>query len=189
MKVPLVLARFSWGCWGVPPNRTSRRLRIGRRRRLGRKREQDLKAGLAAFRLDLRYFGPQDKPFYQLTLSTQPVPQLASDPFHPFVAIDRAQAEKIVALLASDGYLDRAVDELSQDITLRVPKGPTYYLVVQAQDNGVINVRMHEDLGWLPKLLDRLDALKKVLDPKPAAALDTLITRLGPRREGQADKK
>jgi len=156
---------------------------------LGRKREQDLKAGLAAFRLDLKYFGPQDKPFYQLTLSTQPVPQLASDPFHPLLVIDRAQAEKIVALLAGDGYLDRAVDELSQDITLRAPQGPTYYLNVQAQEDGIISVQMHEDLGWLPKLFDRLDALKKVLDPKPAAALDTLITRLGPRREGQAEQK
>ena len=53
-------------------------------------REKQLTAGLANFRLSLSYIGPQDKPFYQLTLSVQPIPQLASNPFHPFVVIERA---------------------------------------------------------------------------------------------------
>ncbi len=91
------------------------------------KREKQLKAGLANFRLDLAYIGPQDKPFYQLTLSVQPTRQLASDPFHPYVVIDRAEAEKIVGHLASDGFLDRAVDDLNQDITLRAPMGRSIF--------------------------------------------------------------
>ncbi len=51
-------------------------------------------------------------------------------------------------------------------------------------------MQLHEDLGWGPKLLDRLEALKKVLDPKPAAALETLLGRLGvQRRESNTDSK
>ena len=86
--------------------------------------------------------------------------------------------------------MDRAVDDLHSQITLQTPKGPTYFLTVRADENGIVPVQLHEDLGWVPKLFDRLDALKKVLDPKPAAALDTLLGRLsGLRREAQSDRK
>jgi hypothetical protein len=153
-------------------------------------REKQLKAGIAGFQLELTYIGPQDKPFYNLTLSVQPVAQLASDPFHPIVQIDQAQAEKIVRQLAADGFLDRAIDDQKQDITLRAPKGPTYFLTVRAQDPTFGRMQWHEDLGWNGKMLDRLDSLKNVLDPKPAAALDLLLGRLGgQRREWKQESK
>jgi hypothetical protein len=147
------------------------------------KRAKELRAGVAGFQLSLNYFGPQDKPFYKLTLSVRAVEQLAIDPFHPMVEIDEAQAEKIIKALLADGFLDRAQDDRVQDITLRAPKGPTYVMTVRADTPEFGLVQFHEDLGWNLEMLERLDSLKSVLGQKPQAGLDSLLGRLAGQRQ------
>ena len=55
---------------------------------------------------------------------------------------------------------------------------------MRAEDPQFSRVQWHQDLGWDSKMLERLDALKTVLDAKPAAALEQLLVRMsGLRRE------
>jgi hypothetical protein len=150
-------------------------------------RSKQLRSGVANFKLTLHFFGPQRKPFYNLTLSVPPVPQAAAEPFHPIVQIDEKEAEKIIQALVVDGFLDRAENDGAEDITLRAPKGPTYVLTIVAESPQFGRLSFHEDLGWKLAMLTRLDALKPALGDKSQAALDVLLTRLsGLRRQWQS---
>lgn len=68
-----------------------------------------LKRNLDTLQLQLVYYGPQDKPYYALTLSVLPVPQLASNPFHPNIQIKEDEAGRIVDHLSKEGFFDQAV--------------------------------------------------------------------------------
>lgn len=137
-----------------------------------KERAEALKGNPKEFQLQLLYHGPQDKPSYNLTLSVEPVDQLASDPFHPKVRIDEEQATKIINHLAKEGFLDQATDprvEKKAPLTT-----PGYSLTVNGKD-----LMWRAELGWDLKMLKRLDELQATLDGKAAEAGKTLIARLG----------
>lgn len=147
-----------------------------------KERAEALKENPNAFQLLLLFHGPQDKPFYNLTLSVEPVDQLASDPFHPKVRIDEDQAKKIITHLAKDGFLEQATDPRVEKKALLTTPG--YSLTVNGKD-----LAWRAELGWDLKMLKRLDELQAALDGKGALAMKTLIARLGGyRREWEKDK-
>ncbi|MFI5380219.1 MAG: M56 family metallopeptidase, partial [Tepidisphaerales bacterium] len=141
-------------------------------------RATQLMANLKSFSLSLTYHGNQDKPYYGLRLSVE---QLASDnPFEPAVTITPQQAEKIIAYLAIEGYLDQALD-LNRDRSPSPPPKPYYSLIVQVNKGAV---GFEEWLAWDLKMLHRLDGLRQVLDGDAARNMDLLLGRLsGQRRE------
>ena len=148
---------------------------------------KEMRAGIASFRLDVTFYGTlvkQQHPYYRLTLSMQPVEQLAKDPFHAIALIKEAEAQTIIGWLGSSGFLDRSIDDMSQDITPRAPKGPTYWLTVGYELPNAGQGKRHEDLGWNLQMLQRLDALKAVLGKESAGAMDLLLERMADDRRG-----
>lgn len=154
--------------YGEPPEMPTKK---------AKERANALQENLKAFQLRLVYHGPQDKPFYNLTLSVEPIPQLASDPFHPLIQIDEGQAKKIITHLAKDGFLDQATDPRVEKKAPLTTSG--YSLSINGKD-----LAWRTELGWDLKMLRRLDNLQAVLDGKAAEAGKLVIGRLsGYRRE------
>jgi hypothetical protein len=128
--------------WNDPRTRTSGKITVERAAEPPAKqltseavtRAKDMKQAVSHFALHLTFEGPSDKPYYGLRLSVEP---LASDnPFEPAVTITPQQAEKIIAYLATDGFLEYAVDLRNKKLpqptmpgyTLRRTKGTFYFL-------------------------------------------------------------
>lgn len=139
-------------------------------------RAAELKANVQAFRLHLRFFGEQAKPYYALTLSVAPAAQPAgiqgAKTFHLVRMIGKDAAEKIIDHLAAEGFLDGAALPAAvapADAGPPGPKGPSYAMHVDGLKAGTLG----EDLGWGPKMLARLDALRTVIaaGEPPAATL------------------
>ncbi|MDP6047557.1 MAG: hypothetical protein QGG25_18245 [Phycisphaerae bacterium] len=87
------------------------------------RRARILNRDVAKFTLDIRYFGPQDKPLYQLTLRV-PIIKDRRSTFWPAAQLSQTAAKEVIDHLAADGFFDRA-----KDITLasvELPKGPAY---------------------------------------------------------------
>ena len=129
-------------------------------------RAAELKANVQAFRLHLRYFGEQAKPYYALTLGVAPAAQPAgvqgAKTFHLVRMIGKDAAEKIIDHLAAEGFLDSAALPAAAapaDAGPPQPKQPTYAMHVEGLKAGTLG----EDLGWGPKMLARLDALRTVI--------------------------
>ena len=88
-------------------------------------------------------------------------------------AIDRKQAEKIIAHLLAEGFL--ANSALRGGFTsYAAPKGPVCTLEAHSWNKAIY---FYEDLGWGPKMVSRLDGLRKVLDGDAAKAMDVLLGR------------
>jgi hypothetical protein len=140
-------------------------------------RAEALKEDLQSFQLQLHYHGPQDKPYYNLTLSVLPVPQLATSRFNQIIQIKKDQAAKIIDFLAENGFLDQATDPRVDGT--RSPTAPGYNLRVTAKE-----VVWHAELGWNLAMLKRLDGFHAVLDGEAKQAMGLLIGRLsGHRRQ------
>ena len=138
-----------------------------------------LKEAVDKFQLHLRYYGPQDKPYYALTLRVPQVKDRRS-PFWPAAQLTKDQAGKIIDHLAADGFLARAGNIATKHI--KVPAGPAYTMTVL----GPSGTELYEVLGWELPMLQRLDALRKVLDGDPARQMDLLLGRMsGHRRQWQ----
>ncbi|MCA9268834.1 MAG: hypothetical protein KDA41_10210 [Planctomycetales bacterium] len=135
-------------------------------------RARALRANVKTFRLELAYHGDQDKPFYQLTLSAEPIKP--SDAFSRRVQIDEPQTLAIIDHLAKSGALDRAHK------TGKLEKLPRacYLLRVQAGDLDVTEI-----LGWDLAMLRQLDGLRAVLQGEAATSMDLLIGRLSGLRQ------
>ncbi|MDP6635790.1 MAG: protease inhibitor I42 family protein [Phycisphaerae bacterium] len=142
-----------------------------------------LKEDIAKFTLDIRYSGPQDKPFYQLTLRV-PIVKDKRSAFQPAAQLSQAAAKKIIDHLAADGFFDRATETTLASVLM--PKGPAYSMFV----SGAKGRQFYEPIGWDLKMLARLDALAKTLDGDPARKMALLLGRLsGLRKKWQADAK
>jgi hypothetical protein len=134
-----------------------------------------LRNGIDRFTLDLRYVGPQDKPFYQITLMVQPVQDAAADEFYPAVQITAEQAGQLIDHLLETGFFARS-DDIAHK-RMPIPKMPCYTLWV----GGGSEERMHqffEDLGWGWGMMAKLEALRPVMEGDSGAALDKLLGRL-----------
>ena len=143
-------------------------------------RAAKLAATVKSFQLQLSYHGEQDKPYYDLLLSVAPVPVAGGNPFSPAVTVTPAEAEKIIARLSDDGFLDRAIDISNK--RMRPPAAPCYTLLVRYTD-GNDRPEFYERLGWELPLLVRLDGLRGVLGGDAAKAMDLLLGRLAGHRQ------
>ena len=137
---------------------------------------KELKANVKKFTVALICYGPQDKPYYRLLLTVIPI-ERKKEPFEMIRFLNGKQAEKIIDHLRAEGFLSRAGNIANKEIAL--PKGPAYTLSV----SGPKGIHLHEDLGWDLAMLARLDALRKVLDGRPADGMDRLLERLSDQRK------
>jgi hypothetical protein len=145
-------------------------------------RAEALKRNLKVFQLLLIYHGPQDKPYYNLTLSVPRVRPSETNPFHPIVHVDIEQAGRIVDRLASDGFLAEASDITRERIV--PPSSPGYSMRVNGEE-----ISLQAELGWNLGMLKTLDGLKSVLDGDAAESMELLLGRLsGHRREWETDE-
>jgi len=139
-------------------------------------------AAVESFRLELNYNGQEDKPFYRLILSVPPTGYDRGNPFYRLVQIKEPQATKIVDHLASDGFLERAVD-LQSNIRIPPPTTPGYTLTV-----AVTGLQLHQDLSWGLRMIRQLDGLRKTLEGDAAKEMDLLLGRLsGLRKQWEED--
>lgn len=145
-------------------------------------RAKVLKEQIKSFRLNLQYHGEQDKPYYGLLLSVPALQVRRSNPVYPHVKISEAEASKIIEHLATEGFLNQAIDDAS-GMKLPAPPMPCYTMNVSCGGEA----HRHEFygvLGWGLPMLKRLDGLRIVLDGDAAKQLDVLLGRLsGHRRE------
>ncbi|HUV38755.1 MAG TPA: hypothetical protein VMY39_04035 [Planctomycetota bacterium] len=135
-----------------------------------------LRENIASFQLDLVYHGEQDKPFYTLTLLRVARPHTRTDVFHPQVVIDEKQVSKIIDHLVVSAFLERAAARnptVEDERSRKPPAGPCYVLTVRCDTLTAV-----EDLGWGLPMLERLDALRTVLDGDAAGKMDLLLARL-----------
>ena len=134
------------------------------------------KANITNFTLNIRYFGDQDKPFYQLTLR---VPRMKDQrrPFWPAAQLNANAARKVIDHLASDGFFNRAID-ISR-FRIQMPAGPAYTFWL----SGPQGTQLYEHIGWGLPMLKRLDALAKTLDGDAAKKMTLLLGRLSGHRK------
>jgi len=122
------------------------------------------------FRLELRYFGDADKPYYSLTLLAMAAEKAPPEarPFDAAVLIDPKQMRAIVEHLSLEGFLDEANERDDAPDTKRpAPKGPCYRITagpfrVVANGRTVKELYFEEQL-WGLDLLPRLDGLREAL--------------------------
>jgi hypothetical protein len=143
----------------------------------GAERAEQLKAAIKTFALSLDYEGPEDKPFYRLHLTVQPVMEARSNQFVRKIRLTEEQAGKIIDWLLADGFLDRAPD-VSRRNAIRAASPESCYVLSVEADLKAGRVKLQEDLGWGLAMLTRMDALRKVLADVPAATMDFLLGRL-----------
>ncbi len=137
-------------------------------------RVKALTADVHAFTLELHYVGPADKPFPGLSLR---VP-LRADPSAPAaIQITKDEAAALIAHLADDGFIARAINVAQTDI--QPPRGPTYTLTVGGPEELVL----FESFGWNLAMLRRLDALRRALDGHAGKAMDAVLARLSGLRK------
>jgi len=156
--------------------------------KLAADRAAKLKADLKTFTLSLDYSGPEDKPFIRLFLSVPRLPGIGGNPYsHRRVEITEAQAAKIIDYLATEGFLDNALDG-NRNQGPAEPKGPHYTLKLRVDNNGD-PVLYEEWLPWDMNMLRRLDGLRTVLEGDAAKNMDALLARLsGFRKQWQEAK-
>ena len=137
------------------------------------------KGAAANFTLNIRYFGEQDKPYYQLTIRVGELKDKRK-PFWPAAQVSQAGAKKIIDHLAGDGFFDRAMDITR--VRMRPPVGPVYTFWL----SGPTGVQLYENIGWKMPMLKRLDALAKGLEGGASRQMALLLGRLSGHRKAWA---
>lgn len=138
----------------------------------GRKNLATLNENLHDIRFQFSYTGPQDKPFYTVTLSVADFMADGGDPFVLGQRITHEQGERIVALLADSGWLNTAQD-LARPPKVELPDG--YVLQVFGYDRGRV---MIGPMGLNATTYQRLEAIRKVVDGPAEADMDKLLGRI-----------
>ena len=138
-------------------------------------RAEKLKGDLGSFLMSIGYFGPQDKPFYGLTLSTHGLRRAASSEFDLVVTIDKAEASKVVDWLETSGVLGASDDlRAPEDATRKLDPGPGYAVYIEGA-----GTKFHGKLGWGKGLEAKLLGLRAVLGTEATRQMDVLLARLG----------
>ena len=123
------------------------------------------------FRLELRYFGEAEKPYYNLTLlypTAHWAGPKAADPFHTTVHFHTGQAPALMGYLGETGFLGKANErEIGVEAKWPRPEGPFYRISagpfrVVVRKETVRRLQCEEEL-WGLDLLVWLDGLRKVL--------------------------
>jgi len=131
------------------------------------------------FVLELRYFGRQDKPYYNIRFGGSQAQMPEKGGFVLSAQLKDEQVRRLVAHLAVEGFLAAARDVRFKE--MKQPAGPCYVMTARAKD-----VELWEELPWSMAMLRRFDALRTVLgaDANAAKALDIFLGRMaGHRRE------
>ena len=146
-------------------------------------RTKKLTAAVDKFTLDVRYFGEQGKPMYNVTLRVPTVDDKRPR-FSPAAQLTKKQALALIDHLAKDGYLRRAGNVAFKE--MKMPKGPTYCLFAR----GPKDLELHEDLGWSLKMIHRLEALRDACEGDGRKAMDRLLGRMsGHKKRWEAATK
>jgi len=144
---------------------------------LAASRAELLKKHIESFVLTLSYYGEEDKPFYRLNMHVMQN-QFDSREFAPAVQLSQAEAARLIDSMAREGFLS-AGKPLEGKVE---PKAPAYVLRIWND-----KYSQYEVLGWDLAMVQRLEALRKLLDGDAARAMDSLLTRLsGLRKRWQA---
>lgn len=148
---------------------------------------EPVKRDLKKFALNLRWrsrYGllGRSKPFFHnLTLTVGKPPKARKLTLS--AQITEVQAGEIIDHLRKGGFHHRAVriGPLPDRALLRPPMGPAYTLTVRHGQGWGFD----SNLGWGPRMLDRLDALRKALPrgSDAAKAMDELLVSLTPDRK------
>lgn len=145
---------------------------------------------------DFRYYGEQDKPFYQITYSFgEAAERAAENSFHLVSKLDRAALDKLLDALAKDGFLAAASDISTKDI--QPQQG--YSLTLTAKKKGAAaefkrlgwqgikgdgHVELYQPFGWDLKMIKRLEGLQPAVSGQAAKDMQILLVRLsGLKRE------
>lgn len=148
-----------------------------------------------------RYYGEQDKPFYEITWHLGGFEKGDDrNSFHRVTKLDRAAMLKLFEALAKDGFIAAASDISTKDIKPRV--GYNLTLVAKQKGAGDVfkqlgwqsikgdgHVELYQPLGWDLKMIERLEKLQPALSGEAAHDLEFLLARLsGLKREWQKAK-
>ncbi|QDU25677.1 hypothetical protein ETAA8_07470 [Anatilimnocola aggregata] len=146
----------------------------------------------------LRYYGDQDKPFYQFTFHLGDFAAGAdNNPFDRVTKLDRDAMLTFIDALAKDGFIAAARDISTKDIKPTVG----YNLTLTAKKTGGAadfkrlgwqaikgdgHVELYQALGWDLKMIERLESWQPALNGAAAKDMEFVLGRLsGLKREWQ----
>ena len=145
-----------------------------------------------------RYYGEQDKPFYQITYHLGDFDGGAGDnSFDRVTKLDRDAMLKLLDALAKDGFIAVARDISTKDI--KPTLGYSLTLTAKQTDGaaefkrlgwqaikGDGHVELYQPFGWDLKMIERLEGLQPALSGSAAKDMEFLLGRLsGLKREWQ----
>lgn len=152
-------------------------------------RARQLQAEVETLEFFLCCSGPAgEKTYDSLRMSVRPFGHQSPTPTHHRVHLTPGQANKLIVYLASEGFLEQALETGKQEIPVR-QRGPrTYYYTLQVSTTNLqptedLGLKLYEDLGWGPGLVKRLEGLRGALDEEGARALDAIIAGLADERK------
>jgi lysophospholipase L1-like esterase len=152
--------------------------------KLAAERKQALMDDIDSFRFTLRYGGgTEDKPFYELTLSTKPVERDRTTPFTLDAGIDKETALKVIAWMADSGILAVASDTQKTGTVRKQVPGSCYMAEIAGG-----KTLLEYNFWWGAGLAERLEALRALLKDGPAKQMDTFLGRLSGYWKGWAFK-
>lgn len=145
-----------------------------------------------------RYFGDQDKPFYQITYHLGDFAAAAdNNSFNRVTKLDRDAMLKLLDALAKDGFIGVAGDISTRDIKPKLG----YSLTLTAKKTGGAaefkklgwqaikddgHVELYQPFGWDLKMIERLEGLQPALSGAAAKDMEFLLGRLsGLKRDWQ----
>jgi len=135
------------------------------------KRAEQLKLHANKFMLSLTCHGPDAKSYTSLLLH-QPKIRFKLAANWRSAPVVKKQVDRIVDHLLTDGFLDRSADISKKKIAH--PTDAAYTL----QLTGPPGLVLYENLGWGPDLVQRLEALRAVLDGRAKTAMDDVLKKL-----------
>lgn len=148
-----------------------------------------------------RYYGNQDKPFYEITYHLGDfVGADQNNSFQRVTQLDREAMLKLLDALGKDGFIAQASDISTKDIkpaqgyslTLTATKkgaGEDFKALGWQSIQGNGHVELYRPLGWDLKMIERLEKLQPALAGDAAKDMDFLLGRLsGLKREWEKAK-
>jgi hypothetical protein len=115
-----------------------------------------------------------EKQYGEVRMSVRPFIYSSAGPTVHLARLTRAQATKLIEYLATEGYLEQAVEPRKQEPPERDRSEKNCYSLQVSTKN----LELHEDLGWGPGMLKRLDGLRGALDGEAAQAMDAILAGL-----------
>ena len=129
-----------------------------------------LRTELGDLVVGLRYYGPGEKSYCRIYVSTIIWRVSKEDPMVLHSLLDHAAATKVVDRLTTSGFLAHAEPSA---IPAKAPAGPCYVLSA-----GAGSLRLEENLGWNASTAARLADFREALSGDAAKKMDQLLAKL-----------